>query len=106
MKTRTDYFKALDAIKEQSHQELAEELNKRGGEWMPDEDGRPIILGSWKHADTTEDYVVTRVTVDEYGAVMVYGHPTESIDWEDYPEEDNRIYYLEANAYALILEVM
>lgn len=94
----TDRYNILQQIDEQDRRELLAAINAHGGvfRWFDSEGNQiceesdyPIIVGSWKHAEDTEDYVVTHVEADG-NHVKIFGYPKMGLfdDSED-------IYYIE-----------
>lgn len=85
-------FKELDA---QERRELAAAVVAHGGEYVFISDKSdledykyPIVLACACYGDSTEDCIVSRVTVDGGGVLSIYGYPTyQHLEDEDLLED-------------------
>ena len=83
----TDFHKAFQILEEASRKELAEALKAIGGTFIPDEDNRIVIVGTFKHCSNAEDILFTKAELDgDY--VKIYGKPylAQEMDEEEIPE--------------------
>jgi hypothetical protein len=85
----TDLYKKYKELDAQERRELAAAVNAHGGEFIfidcdsddaedkwfenDEDENAPIILGSNRYNDESEDYYISRVRVNEYGTPEIYG---------------------------------
>lgn len=100
----SDFYQMYKQLRDQELQELAAAVKAYGDEYIfidcdgddakekwyerGDYDNLPIVHGSTKYLDGYDDYYVSRVKVNEYGGVTIYGFRTDgdNPDDEDYLE--------------------
>lgn len=97
----TDFSPLYSAIKRIEEIELIHAVQAHGGSYRFCDNGRPIILGSWKHADVTEDYAITHLTVED-GWLTVYGYPYHGGS----PDDVEPVYYIEPGQMSFIMDDM
>lgn len=100
----TDFYDEYRNIDNIAREELIAAVKAHGGSYNFYEEnknidlGVPIILASFKHAETTEDHYVTRLEVDENGYLTIFGYPKEYGQYED------ELFYIPFGQYDEIID--
>ena len=95
----TDFYNQYQEIDSIDRKELITAVKAHGGEYIFPTISRPIILGSFKHLETS-NYYVTKVTISN-GNLTIYGRPTEY--WDGY---DDEIVYIEFGQIGYITDMI
>lgn len=101
----TDFYDTYKAIDNLACNELIAAIKAHGGaynfESKATDFGMPVILASFKHAETTEEYYVSRVEVNENDHLSIFGYPKCC----NFCHED-LLYYIPSGQYEEITELI
>ena len=99
----TNYYRKQEELEALALKELIAAVKVHGGSFsFFDEDGNevadgaPIIVACSKHGEISEEHFVTRVEVDSYDNLYVYGYPKE------YWSKEYELYFLELGSMEII----
>lgn len=112
----SDFYQMYKQLQQQERQELAAAVKAYGDEYvfidcdsddavekwyaMEDHEDFPMVHGATKYLDGYDDYYVSRVKVNEYGDVSIYGFRTEG----DNPDDEDYLEHIMPGQVCLIID--
>lgn len=112
----SDFYQKYKELQAQECQELAAAVKAYGGEYIfidcdgddakekwydrEGDDATPIIHGATRYLEGYDDYYVSRVKVDQYGNLSIYGFRTEG----DNPDDEDYLEHIMPNQINSIID--